>query len=161
MTGLRQGSFRIFHAAGINVYLHWSWFIIALIEINARQRTYSSPFWNVLEYLSLFAIVTTHEFGHALGCIHEHQSPTENLKWDKEAVYAAFSGPPNFWSRADIDSNILQKYSAAGMSTTPFYIHSIMLYQFDASLFLDHVGTPLNTDLSDMDKNFIGQMYPR
>jgi serralysin len=105
--------------------------------------------------------VVVHEFGHALGCIHEHQSPTEKLKWDKDAVYAAFSGPPNYWSKDDIDHNILQKYSPDGISATRFDPDSIMLYQFDASLFTDHVGTPLNTHLSKQDETMIAQMYPR
>jgi hypothetical protein len=104
--------------------------------------------------------VVIHEFGHALGCIHEHQSPTETLKWDKAAVYAAFSGPPNNWSKAEIDVNILEKYTPKGIVASMFDIKSIMLYQFDASLFLDHKGTPLNTALSTMDKSFIKQMYP-
>lgn len=105
--------------------------------------------------------VVVHEFGHALGCIHEHQSPNENLKWDEPAVYAAFSGPPNYWSKEDIDHNILQKYSPQGISATRFDRHSIMLYQFDASLFTDHKGTPLNTHLSKQDESMIGQMYPK
>jgi hypothetical protein len=29
--------------------------------------------------------VVVHEFGHALGCIHEHQQPNEHLKWDVNA----------------------------------------------------------------------------
>jgi hypothetical protein len=36
-----------------------------------------------------------------------------------------------------------------------------MLYQFDGSLFLDGKGTPNNTVLSQHDKDFIGQMYPK
>jgi serralysin len=60
--------------------------------------------------------VVVHEFGHALGCIHEHQSPTEHLHWDKQAVYDEFTGPPNNWSEADIDSNILEKYSPEGIT---------------------------------------------
>jgi hypothetical protein len=36
-----------------------------------------------------------------------------------------------------------------------------MLYQFDGSLFKDGKGTPENTKLSRMDKEMIGQMYPR
>jgi hypothetical protein len=105
--------------------------------------------------------VVVHEFGHALGCEHEHQSPNEHLDWNKEAVYKTFSGPPNNWSKEDIDQNILQKYGPEGMSATIFDRKSIMLYQFDASLFRDHKGTPLNEHLSALDKSMIGRMYPR
>jgi hypothetical protein len=105
--------------------------------------------------------VVVHEFGHALGCIHEHQSPTENLRWNVDAVYAAFSGPPNYWSKDDIDHNILQKYSPDGISATQFDAQSIMLYQFDASLFTNGVGTPLNKQLSAMDEQMITEMYPK
>jgi len=103
--------------------------------------------------------VVVHEFGHALGCIHEHQSPNEKLQWNVDAVYKAFSGPPNNWSKDEIDQNILQKYSPAGISATTFDRKSIMLYQFDASLFLNHVGTPLNYHLSHKDETMIGKMY--
>lgn len=105
--------------------------------------------------------VVVHEFGHALGCIHEHQSPTEKLRWNKAAVYKEFSGPPNYWSKADIDSNILEKYSPKGISFTQFDMKSIMLYQFDGSLFTDSKGTPENTKLSATDKQMIGRMYPK
>jgi Zn-dependent protease len=61
------GTIRLFQFAGIHVFLHWSWFVIAVLEIQQKGR-YSSITWNILEYLSLFAIVTLHEFGHALAC---------------------------------------------------------------------------------------------
>jgi len=92
MTGLRQGSFRIFSISGINVYLHWSWFVIALFEINARQRSYSSPVWNVFEYLALFAIVTTHEFGHALACRQVGGTANQIVLWPLGGV--AYVDPP-------------------------------------------------------------------
>lgn len=59
---------RLFRALGIDVYLHWSWFIVAVFEVQLRHNEYTSQFWNVLEYLTLFAIVLLHEFGHALAC---------------------------------------------------------------------------------------------
>jgi len=92
MNGLRQGSFRLFRFAGITVYLHWSWFLIALIEINARQRAYSSPVWNVLEYLALFAIVMTHEFGHALACRQVGGNANQIVLWPLGGV--AYVDPP-------------------------------------------------------------------
>jgi astacin (peptidase family M12A) len=103
--------------------------------------------------------VVVHEFGHALGCVHEHQQPNEHLQWNVEAVYAQFSGPPNNWDKATIDSNILEKYSPKGINATIFDRHSIMLYQFPAALFLNHVGTPINGHLSEKDKAFIAKIY--
>jgi Zn-dependent protease len=64
----RKGSFRLFQLAGITVYLHWSWFIVAILIIQLRSGAYTSPVWNVLEYLALFLIVLMHEFGHQLAC---------------------------------------------------------------------------------------------
>ena len=63
-----QGSFRLFRVAGITVYMHWSWFLVAFIEIQTRDSAYSSKIWNLAEYVSVFGIVLLHEFGHALAC---------------------------------------------------------------------------------------------
>jgi len=69
-----------------------------------------------------------HEFGHALGCIHEHQAPTEDLQWDVDAVYQSVSGPPNYWKKEDIDRNNLEKYLPKGITASRFDEHSILLY---------------------------------
>jgi Zn-dependent protease len=77
----RSSSFRIFRFQGIDVFLHWSWFIVALIEINARSKVYTSVTWNVIEYLALFLIVLTHEFGHALACRQVGGTADRILLW--------------------------------------------------------------------------------
>jgi Zn-dependent protease len=64
----RQGSIHLFRFSGIDVFLHWSWFLVAVFEIQSRSRSYSSITWNIAEYLALFLIVLVHEFGHALAC---------------------------------------------------------------------------------------------
>src|SRR6202035_2963933 len=68
MNGIRQNAIRLFRFSGIQVSLHWSWFLVAAYEISDRQKTYSSITWNVVEYLALFLIVMLHEYGHALAC---------------------------------------------------------------------------------------------
>src|SRR6266567_4614241 len=68
MTSIRPGSLRLFRVGGIDLFLHWSWFLAAAFEISGGTKSYSSRTWNVLEYLGLFLIVTLHEFGHALAC---------------------------------------------------------------------------------------------
>jgi hypothetical protein len=105
--------------------------------------------------------VVTHEVGHALGAIHEHQNPRGGIKWNLPAVYRVFSGPPNNWSKEQIDWNIVQKYSIDQLNATKFDIKSIMLYAFPASLIIGGHSTPNNTDLSTGDKKFIGGMYPK
>src|ERR1039458_9798677 len=68
MPSGRSGSIHLFRLAGVDLYLHWSWFLVAIYEIQGSQGRYSSIVWNVLEYLSLFLIVLMHEFGHAMAC---------------------------------------------------------------------------------------------
>lgn len=107
-----------------------------------------------------YSRVVLHEFGHALGCIHEHQSPQFTRQWNTAAVMKYFQGPPNFWTPDDIQHNVLGKYSAQGVSATRFDAKSIMLYSFDGALFSDGKGaTNSNTTLSAADVKMIKSMY--
>ncbi len=88
----QQGSIHLFRFAGIDVYLHWWWFFLAIYEINSRKGSYSSITWNVLEYLSLFVIVLLHEFGHALACRQVGGTANRILLWPLGGV--AYVDPP-------------------------------------------------------------------
>ena len=57
MLPTQQGSLRLFRFLGIDVFLHWSWFVVAFYTLTSRADEYASPVWNVAEYLALFAIV--------------------------------------------------------------------------------------------------------
>jgi len=87
-----QGSFKIFRIAGITVYLNWTWFLVAVFEIQSRGRHYTSPVWNILEYLALFGIVLLHEFGHALACRSVGGKADTILLWPLGGV--AYVDPP-------------------------------------------------------------------
>ncbi len=89
---LRQGSIRLFQFSGIEVFLHWSWFLVAAYEIQTRNGDYSSVTWNVLEYLALFLIVLTHEFGHALACRQVGGRADRIVLWPLGGV--AYVDPP-------------------------------------------------------------------
>lgn len=92
MMPTRQGSFRLFRLWGIDVHLHWSWFVVAFYSISTRVPNYTSPVWGALEYLALFLIVLIHEFGHALACRQVGGSSDQIVLWPLGGV--AYVAPP-------------------------------------------------------------------
>ncbi len=82
----------MFRAAGVEVFLHWSWFLVATYEISTRNRRYSSPVFNVIEYLGLFLIVLLHEYGHALACRQVGGTANQIVLWPLGGV--AYVNPP-------------------------------------------------------------------
>lgn len=109
-----------------------------------------------------FRRVVLHEFGHALGFIHEHQNPNNNpINWNKELVYRYYSLYPNNWTKEETDDNLFTKYSENLINGTSFDAQSIMLYAFPKELTTDSLITRLNSKLSEQDKKLIGQLYPK
>ena len=89
----RQGSIHLFRLAGVDVFLHWSWFLVAVYEIKVGGfGRYSSIWWNVAEYLGLFVIVLMHEYGHALACRQVGGSANRIVLWPLGGV--AYVDPP-------------------------------------------------------------------
>lgn len=101
--------------------------------------------------------VVLHEFGHALGLVHEHQSPMAHIQWNKPAVYADLEG---VWDRATIDANVFDPVAAQKAAATSFDEDSIMVYPIKSSWTLDGFSSNLNTQLSPTDILFIGNVYP-
>lgn len=92
MPSSNQGSVRLFRFSGIDVFLHWSWFVVAIYEIQQRAGRYSSIKWNIIEYLGLFLIVLLHEFGHALACRQVGGTANRIVLWPLGGV--AYVDPP-------------------------------------------------------------------
>jgi Astacin (Peptidase family M12A). len=100
--------------------------------------------------------VTLHEFGHALGLIHEHKRPDAPIKWNREAAlkYYSFTG----WSEAMIEEQVMKQFEGPILKSSPFDPTSIMIYPIPAGL--ASITTDWTTKLSPMDKLFIGALYP-
>jgi len=99
----RRRGIHLFRFAGVDVYLHWFWFLFAAFEISSRSKAYSSIVWNVLEYLALFFIVLLHEYGHALVCRQVGGTANEIMLWPLGGM--AYVSPPQrpgatLWSSA-------------------------------------------------------------
>ncbi|PYL86232.1 MAG: peptidase M50 [Verrucomicrobia bacterium] len=89
---MRSGVIRLFRFAGIEVFLHFSWFLVAAIYISGYIRRYELPVWGVLEYVSVFVIVLMHEFGHALACRQVGGIANRIVLWPLGGI--AFVDPP-------------------------------------------------------------------
>jgi serralysin len=103
--------------------------------------------------------VVLHEFGHALGLIHEHQNPSGGIKWNEPAVIADLSGPPNNWDEDQIRHNVLDHYDPDAVEATDVDGDSIMMYPIPAAWTLDGFSADLNGDLSPQDRDFIRSEY--
>lgn len=86
------GSIRLFKVAGIEVFLHWSWFLVAIYEVQMWRSIFSSPVWAALLYIGLFVLVTMHEFGHALACRQVGGRADRIVLWPLGGI--AFVNPP-------------------------------------------------------------------
>ncbi|MEU8693979.1 M12 family metallopeptidase [Streptomyces sp. NPDC048665] len=105
-----------------------------------------------------------HVIGHALGMVHEHQSPYAGLHWDDEAVYAELAGPPNFWSRETTDTNVLRALDAGEASGSVWDPQSVMAFPFGPGLVLEpeqyRGGLHPSGAPSPADKEFVLRWYP-
>jgi Zn-dependent protease len=94
-----NGSFKLFRLFGIDVFLHWSWFVVAIFLIpRFGDGTFNGPgntpmLWSTLLYLTLFGIVLLHEFGHALACRQVGGQARHIVLWPLGGV--AFVQPPH------------------------------------------------------------------
>lgn len=66
--------------------------MVAFWVLSNRQRAYDSSVWNIFEYLTLFAIVLLHEYGHSLACRQVGGHANKIVLWPLGGV--AYVSPP-------------------------------------------------------------------
>lgn len=98
-----------------------------------------------------------HEFGHALGLVHEHQSPVAGIRWRRERVVDFLHSKG--WSDEQIESNYFKVYEHNQTQYTNFDPRSIMLYQIPSDWIEDEIQYPENVELSETDIEFMMTQY--
>lgn len=112
-----------------------------------------------------FKGIVLHEFGHALGLEHEHQSPIAKCEkeFDWKAIYAW--GQRVGWSKKTVDFNFRRLLATKTKRRFSAYDpKSIMHYSLPLAFFKKGRASTCyvaeNTELSKMDKTFIAKVYP-
>jgi Zn-dependent protease len=103
MADRRQDSLRLFRVLGVDVYLHWSWLIVAVYQFKKGLGTYPTVMWDALLYGLLFFFVLLHEFGHVLACRKVGGTADRIILWPLGGI-TLFKPPQRpgavFWSFA-------------------------------------------------------------
>ena len=107
--------------------------------------------------------ILIHEFGHAIGFEHEHQSPNSSCeteyRWDDDpgyiptkdqhqqfvrdnqgrrpGIYTILGGAPNYWSQRKVDFNLRKFANSTDWFLTSFDRLSIMKYHFSSWMYQD------------------------
>lgn len=103
---------------------------------------------------------TLHEFGHALGLLHEHQNTNRTFEWNTPVVFNHFMNELG-WSRDKVQEQVIDRYGrTTEYSNRAYDPYSIMHYQIPAAYILKGQAVGNNTVLSTGDKAIIREMYP-
>lgn len=87
-------SIRLFRLFGIDVYVNWTWLLVAVIMVQVQSSGKDAlPLaTSAALYLGLFTIVLLHEFGHALACKSVGGRAEQIVLWPLGGV--AYVDPP-------------------------------------------------------------------
>lgn len=137
-----------------------SWSYIGLCQSNLKPTEATMNFgWLTPDTDdSEYQRVVLHEFGHALGLLHEHQHPEADIPWNRPAVYEYYKQTQG-WDEAKVNQSVFDKYSEAETNHTEYDPQSIMEYPIPKELTLNGFEIGWNYDLSEHDKEFIKQLY--
>lgn len=105
-----------------------------------------------------FRRTTIHEFGHAIGLLHEHKNPVSKIKWNVPKVYNHYQAMG--WSVDRINNQVISRYSV-DLTNQKYDPKSVMHYPIDPALTLDGYSVGWNTSISAGDIQLVGEMYPR
>lgn len=111
--------------------------------------------WN----LKIVGRKARHEFGHALGLLHEQSYPG-GIKWNRDTVYKYYANRFE-WSKEDVDNNVLQASDQFFTNGTTYDPKSIMHYDVHSWQTVDGYSLVSSMEISEGDKKIIGALYPK
>ncbi|WP_273444479.1 M12 family metallopeptidase [Neolewinella agarilytica] len=138
-----------------------SWSMVGTSSAHTDQNRPSMNFGWLNDRTSDYEIKRTvlHEFGHALGLLHEHQNPAGGIPWDEAAVYDHYWRTQG-WDRQMTYNNVMATAERDATQYSAYDRASIMHYPVAAQLTGGRYEVGMNSELSETDKMYIARMYP-
>lgn len=137
----------------------WSWLGRDVLFNPLQLYTMNFGWFDAATLPEEFSRTVTHEFGHALGFLHEQQSPVSPLQWNLDKTYAYFKTTNN-WDPAMVDAQVINKYNRNNTNFSSYDRFSIMHYEVPNDLLLSGSGAPQNNWPSAIDKQYARLWYP-
>lgn len=156
---------------------YWSW--IGAQSIDPSLATANEASMNFQGFTDGLPVdwqgVVRHEFGHAIGFAHEHQSPAggcdQQFRWNDDAgyvrttdiygqfiqdssnrrpgIYTVLEGPPNNWTEDQVTTNLKQLPATTDIRYSQFDPLSVMMYSFPDWMFVtDNSPCHINENLT-------------
>ncbi|KAA8711167.1 hypothetical protein ALQ64_00770 [Pseudomonas cannabina] len=148
---------------GFNEHLNWS--AIGTDALLARQDEPTMEF-NINEIYTTdlkpsaeLTRIVLHEFGHALGAVHEHQHPQANIPWNEPLLRSLLA--QTGLTDEEVNRNFLDRYEAADYHYSAYDRDSVMHFDIPNGLTLgDFEIINVGKTLSPNDIKVMGAIYP-
>lgn len=107
-----------------------------------------------------FERVVTHEFGHAIGMHHEHQSPKAKFDWNKPFVYEYYRSTVG-WDASYVDQWVFRQIDPSLVDASEYDPDSVMQYSFPAQFTTSGKAIEGSHRMSKTDEEQVAKLYPK
>lgn len=97
------------------------------------------------------------EFGHVLGCLHEHSSPVADIQWNLTNAYGYYL----YNHKWDQKKVVLHLSEESAVDCSGFDPESILIYPIDRCLAINRIKVNLRMKLPERDERFIRHINPK
>lgn len=152
-----QGQVRIARGQGG----YWSYLGTDNARIPLNQPTMNLQGFTSHTEVSEYRRVVKHEFGHAIGCPHEHMRREIVNLLDPNKTIAYFQRTQG-WGRAKVIQQVLTPLDEGSLlGPTPADVTSIMCYQLPGECTKSGLPITGGDDIDPSDGRYIGGIYPK